>query len=65
MDPRTMEIRRVIKTEGDIADDQALARQRAFLTGGGLQESANAFAGPTELLKAHEPFAMLHAQEEA
>jgi hypothetical protein len=34
------------------------------MTGGRLQEGANAFDSPGELLNNREPFAMLHAEEE-
>ena len=60
----TLTIRRIIKTPGTIVDDRQLARQRAFMTGGRLQEGANAFDSPKELLNNREPFAMLHAEGE-
>ncbi|SCB62096.1 hypothetical protein GA0061105_1324 [Rhizobium aethiopicum] len=59
INPRTMEIRRVIRTAGTIDDDQELARVRNFLTGGGL-EPGNAFEMARNAMRAREPFAMLH-----
>ncbi|WP_157179957.1 hypothetical protein [Rhizobium sp. CCGE 510] len=59
INPKTMEIRRVIRTAGTIDDDVELSRVRDFLTGGGF-EPANAFAMPRNAIRAHEPFAMLH-----
>ena len=59
MNPVTMEVRRVIRTPGTIADDDELDRMRRFLTEGGL-ESENAFDMARNALHAREPFAMLH-----
>jgi len=60
----TLNIRRIIRTPGTIVDDRQLKRQRDFMTGGRLQEGANAFVSPRELLNNREPFAMLHAEGE-
>jgi hypothetical protein len=58
----TMEVRRVIRTPGTIADNRELARMRQFLSGG--MEPANAFAPARLALGAREPFALLHRGEE-
>ena len=60
---KTMEVRRVIRTPGTIADDAQLARVREFLTGGGL-EPGNAFDYARKAIKAREPFALLHRHGE-
>jgi hypothetical protein len=59
MNPVTMEVRRVIRTPGDIADNDELERMRRFLTEGGL-EPGNAFDIARNTLNAREPFALLH-----
>jgi hypothetical protein len=60
IDPKKLEVRRVIRTTGTIADDAELARQRNFLVNGGLTPS-NAFDAATNvLLHEREPFALLH-----
>lgn len=63
MNPASMEVRRVIRTPGTIADDEQLNRLRRYLTGGGL-EPTNAFAPPGNPMDAREPFALLHAETE-
>lgn len=60
---RTMEVRRVIRTPGTIADDGQLARVREFLTGGGL-EPGNAFEFARNAMHTREPFALLHRDGE-
>ncbi len=64
INPTTMEVRRVIRTPGTIADDAQLARVRRFLSGGGL-EPANAFEFAQAAMDAREPFALLHRDGEA
>lgn len=59
IDPTTLRFRRVIRTAGDIDDDETLGRMRAFLSGGSA-EPANAFDAPFAGLALGEPFAMLH-----
>jgi hypothetical protein len=59
MDPKTMNIRRIIRTPGTIADDRQLERVRRFLVEGGL-EPGNAFNRAVDVLRAREPFALLH-----
>ncbi|WP_292226805.1 hypothetical protein [Mesorhizobium sp.] len=63
INPSDLSVRRVIKTAGTIADDKELGRIRSYL-GGGL-EPANAFDSARQLLKAREPFALLHRDGEA
>ena len=63
MDPRTMNIRRVIRTPGTIADNAHLERVRRFLADGGL-EPANAFAPARDTINSREPFALLHREAE-
>jgi hypothetical protein len=58
-----MEVRRVIKTPGTIADDEQLERVRQFLVDGGL-EPANAFHSARDVMNSAEPFALLHRDEE-
>lgn len=58
----TMEVRRVIRTPGTIADERELARLRQFLSGG--LEPVNAFAPARRAMAAREPFALLHRDEE-
>lgn len=71
IDPRTAEVRRVIRTQGTIASDRELARVRRFLVGdagvvgnafdAGLPESQR-----RERAVSHdEPFALLHRLEES
>ncbi|MER9489676.1 hypothetical protein NKI50_27520 [Mesorhizobium sp. M0563] len=62
INPSDLSIRRVIKTPGTIADNRELDRIRSYL-GGGL-EPANAFESARQLLKAREPFALLHRDGE-
>lgn len=63
IDPATMEVRRVIRTPGTIADNAQLERMRRFLCEGEL-EPANAFAGAENHAYDREPFALLHRHEE-
>ncbi|MET4214483.1 hypothetical protein [Bradyrhizobium sp. LA2.1] len=63
IDPQTMSVRRVIKTAGDIADNGELERVRRFLTG--HLEPGNAFERARAVMKAREPFALLHRDGEA
>jgi hypothetical protein len=63
INPVTMEVRRVIRTAGTIADDDQLARIRRFLTDGGL-EPGNAFDSARKAMAAREPFALLHRTRE-
>ena len=58
LNPVTMEVRRVIRTPGTIADDAQLARVRRFLTG--ELQPGNAFDAARAALQAREPFALLH-----
>ena len=67
IDPSTQEIRRVMCTAGDVADDRQLDRIRKFLLGETGQNVGNAFdAGITDPLSISggrdrfEPFALLH-----
>jgi len=70
IDPRTAEVRRVIRTPGTIADNGELERVRRFLVGekgiignafdAGLRESLRTL-GPSAR---NEPFALLHQLEE-
>ncbi len=62
IDPVSMTIRRVIRTTGTIRDNAALERMRKFLTEGG-GDPDNAFALKRDVLRAAEPFAMLHRHE--
>lgn len=64
INPTNMEVRRVIRTPGTIADDVQLGRVRRFLTGGGL-EPGNAFDSARVAIHAREPFALLHRDGEA
>ncbi len=59
INPVTMEVRRVIRTRGTIADNRELERVRRFLVDGGL-EPPNAFNRARDLVNAREPFALLH-----
>ncbi len=63
INPRTMEVRRVIRTPGTIADNAQLERVRCFLTEGGL-ESGNAFDFAHKAMTAREPFALVHSTVE-
>jgi len=62
MNPKTMEIRRVIRTSGDITDDKALDEMRTYLTE--KMQRMNSFDGVERVLRAKEPFALLHREEE-
>jgi hypothetical protein len=62
INPATMEVRRVIRTAGTIADDAQLGRIRQFLTG--ELEPGNAFDAAQKVLRAREPFALLHRHTE-
>jgi hypothetical protein len=63
LNPKTMEIRRVIRTSGDVADDSALDEMRAFLTE--KMQRMNSFDGVEKMLRTKEPFALLHREEES
>lgn len=69
IDPKTAEVRRVIRTPGTIADDRELDRVRRFLVGES-GTTGNAFdAGLQGSLRLHdftrgEPFALLHRMDE-
>jgi hypothetical protein len=63
INPTTMEVRRVIRTPGTIADNAQLERVRRFLTEGGLVPD-NAFDFARKALNAREPFALLHRETE-
>ncbi|MFH1342838.1 MAG: hypothetical protein ABIL01_16795 [Pseudomonadota bacterium] len=63
IDPQTMTVRRVIKTAGNIADNNELERVRRFLTGD--LEPRNAFDRARSAMTAREPFALLHRDGEA
>lgn len=63
IDAVSMEVRRVIRTAGTIADNAQLERMRRFLTEGGL-EPPNAFDLARASLHAREPFALLHRHGE-
>lgn len=63
IDPATMEVRRVIRTPGTIADNRQLNRIRRYVTEGAL-EPPNAFEPARATMKAREPFALLHRQQE-
>jgi hypothetical protein len=64
IDPATMALRRVIRTQGTIADDQELDRLRSFLTGNELAPQ-NAFERALNPRNDLEPFALLHHHGEA
>ena len=64
INPKKMEVRRVIRTPGTIARDEQLEAMRRFLTEGGL-EADNAFDFARSALYAREPFALLHRGVEA
>ena len=60
IDPEKMEIRRVIRTPGTVADDDELDRMRRYLLDG--LTPPDAFQGVTgRLADTAEPFAMLHS----
>ena len=61
IDPKTMEVRRVIRNSGNITDDEALNEMRRYLTE--KLRRANAFNGIDKVLYAKEPFALLHNEE--
>lgn len=63
IDPVRAEIRRVIRTPGDVSDNAELARVRGYLTGDAFGPG-NAFDSVKERLNAREPFALLHATGE-
>lgn len=70
IDPTTQEIRRVIRTYGTIADDDALARVRRYFTGeaavtGNAFDSGLALSGRGDGSDRDEPFALLHQETEA
>lgn len=62
INPNTMEVRRVIRTPGTVADNVQLERMRRHLTGEG-QDPLNAFDESRAALNAAEPFALLHRQQ--
>jgi hypothetical protein len=62
INPATMEVRRVIRTQGTIADNAQLERIRQFLTG--ELEPGNAFYAARSVFDAREPFALLHQETE-
>ena len=64
MDPTTMEVRRVIRTAGTIADDEQLKRVRKYITEGAAGPS-NAFQPARKAIQEREPFALLHRQPES
>ena len=64
INPVTMEVRRVIRTRGTIADNRELDRVRRFIVDGGL-EPPNSFDRARNLVNAREPFALLHRGAEA
>jgi hypothetical protein len=60
IDPEKMQIRRVIRTPGTVADDNELERMRRYLLDG--LAPPNAFMGVAERFKeSTEPFAFLHS----
>jgi hypothetical protein len=63
LNPVTMEVRRVIRTPGNIADNAQLERVRRFKTEG-LQGTENAFDTLTKSHDCREPFALLHREYE-
>jgi hypothetical protein len=64
MDPTTMEVRRVIRTAGTIADDVQLKRVRKYITEGASGPS-NAFQPARKAIQEREPFALLHRHPES
>jgi hypothetical protein len=63
INPDTMEIRRVIRTPGTIADDRQLDRLRKYLVEG--SEPQDSYFAARAGIDLDEPFAMLHRDEEA
>jgi hypothetical protein len=64
IDPEEMQIRRVIRTPGTVADDDELDRMRRYLLDG--LTPPNAFAGVAERFgESAEPFAFLHSHSGA
>jgi hypothetical protein len=59
IDPGEMQIRRVIRTPGTVADEDELDRMRDYLLGG--LTPPDAFAPVTDRLENAEPFAFLHS----
>jgi hypothetical protein len=59
LNPVTMEVRRVIRTPGTIADDAQLERVRQFITEGS-RGTENAFDTASSTYSSREPFALLH-----
>lgn len=59
IDANTFKIRRVIQTQGNIADEDTLETQRRFLTGV-LDTPKNAFDGASDDLLSDQDFAELH-----
>jgi hypothetical protein len=64
MDPTTMQVRRVIRTAGTIADDVQLERIRRYISEGAPGPS-NAFQPARNAIRSREPFALLHRQAES
>jgi hypothetical protein len=60
IDVERKRLRRIIRTNGDIADNLELRRVRKFLSGEGAV-SSNAFAAARDVFRAREPFALLHS----
>lgn len=63
LNPVTMEVRRVIRTRGTIADDRELERVRHFVVDGGLSPD-DAFYPARSAIERREPFALLHRDAE-
>lgn len=63
INPAAMEVRRVIRTPGTIADNEQLERMRKYLVGGAAA-AANAFETKASGYHADEPFALLHSEVE-
>jgi hypothetical protein len=65
LDPTTMQVRRVIRTAGTIADNAQLERVRRYVTEG-APGPANAFEPASRAMQQHgrEPFALLHRSKE-
>lgn len=66
IDPSTQEVRRIMTTSGDIADNERLERIRKFLVGESGDIAGNAFDSGVAIPisagdSAREPFAFLHA----
>lgn len=60
MHPVEMKVLRVIRTPGNVTDNDQLERQRRFLVDGGL-EPTDAYRSATRAMRAREPFALLHS----